>query len=170
MLWSESGPPPDTAGRPRAKPRKRTRLLTVLRVVPATAVAANVLDLFPDVTVDRKGHVVVVVVVVAVWMLAVPLLVVVERHYFDQAERLLLGLLHRHGHVFSEARGEPSAVHDGGRWVHRRVVARPEHGVKTERFSGARCYDGRCSHIKEPAIRSYLPLQPRRLSAVIPTP
>lgn len=96
-------------------------LLTVLCVVPATAIAANVLYLFPDVTVDRKGHVVVVV-----RMLAVPFLVA-ERHYFDQAERLFLGLLHRHGRVFSTLRGKPSAVHDGGRRIHRRVIGSPEH-------------------------------------------
>lgn len=96
-------------------------LLTVLRVVPAAAIAANVLYLFPDVTVDRKGHVVVVM-----RMLAVPFLVA-ERHDFDQAERLFLRLLHRHGRVFSAARAEPSAVHDGGRRIHRRVIDRLEH-------------------------------------------
>lgn len=82
--------------------RNRTRLepiLTVLCVVPAAAVAANVLDLFPDVTVDRKGYVVVVV-----RMVAVPFLVA-QRHYFDQAERLFLRFLHSHGRVFSAPRG-----------------------------------------------------------------
>lgn len=101
---------------------QRMSLLTVLRVVPATAIAANVLYLFPDVTVNRKGHVVVVV-----RMLAVPFLVVAERHYFDQAERFFLGFLHRHGCVFSEPRGKPSTVHDGGCGIHGRVVARLEH-------------------------------------------
>ena len=69
--------------------------LTVLCVVPAAAIAVNVLDLFPDVTVDRKGHVVVVVRMVAVSFL------VAQRHYFDQAERLFLRFPHRHGRVFS---------------------------------------------------------------------
>lgn len=80
------------------------------------------LYLFPDVTVDRKGHVVVVVV----RMLAVPFLAA-ERHYFDQAERLFLRLLHGYGRVFSAPRGKPSAVHDGGRRVHYRVIGRLEH-------------------------------------------
>lgn len=101
--------------------------LTVLRVIPAAAVAANVLDLLPDVTVDRKGHVVVVLRI-----LAVPLLVA-QRHDFDQAERLFLGLLHRHGRVFSAPRGKPGAVHDGGRGVHRRVIGRLEHYRDAER-------------------------------------
>lgn len=79
------------------------------------------LYLFPDVTVDGKGHVVVVVRI-----LAVPLLVA-ERHDFDQAERLFLRFLHRHGRVFSAPRGKPSTVHDGGRRIHRRVIGRLEH-------------------------------------------
>ena len=70
-------------------------ILTVPCVVPAAAIAANVLDLFPDVTVDRKWHVVVVVRMVAVSFL------VAQRHYFDQAERLFLRFPHRHGRVFS---------------------------------------------------------------------
>lgn len=113
-------------------------LLTVLGVVPPAAIAANVLDLFPDVTVDRKRNVVVVVV----RMLAVPLLVV-ERHDFDQAERLFLRFLHRHGRVFSASRGKPSAVHDGGRRIHGRVIGRFEHrGAKTEPCFSARRYYG----------------------------
>lgn len=96
-------------------------LLTVLRVVPAAAVAANVLYLFPDVTVDRKRHVVVVVRMLPVSLLAA------QGHYFDQAERLFLGFLHRHGRVFSAPRGKPSTVHDGGRRIHRRVIGRLEH-------------------------------------------
>lgn len=96
-------------------------ILTVLRLVPAAAIAANVLYLFPDVTVNRKGHVVVVM-----RMLAVPFLVA-ERHYFDQTERLFLRFLHRHGRVFSAPRDEPSTVHDGGRRIHRRVIGRLEH-------------------------------------------
>lgn len=105
--------------------RAKVALLTVLCVVPAAAIAANVLDLFPDVAVDRKGHVVVVVVEV-VRLLAVPFLAA-EGHYFDQAERLFLGLLHRHGHVFSAPRVKPGAVHNGGRGVHSRVIGCPEH-------------------------------------------
>ena len=110
-----------TAGLLWAKPHKGPELLTVLCVVPAAAIAANVLYLFPDVTVDRKGHVVVVV-----RMLAVPFLVA-ERHYFDQAKRFFLRFLHRYGR-FSAPRGKPSAVHDGGRRIHRRVMDRPKHG------------------------------------------
>lgn len=99
------------------------------------------LDLFPDVTVDVKGHVVVVVVVVMVLLLvllvlrllAVSLLVAAaaaaQRHDFDQAERLFLGFLHRHGRVFSAARGKPGAVHDARRGVHARVIGRLEHRV-----------------------------------------
>lgn len=98
-----------------------THILTVLCVVAAAAVAANVLDLFPDVTVDGKGHVVVVVRILAVPFLAA------QRHDSDQAERLLLRFLHRHGRVFSAPRGKPSAVHDGGRRIHRRVIGRLEH-------------------------------------------
>lgn len=96
------------------------------------------LDLFPDVAVDRKGHVVVVVVVVVlVRLLAVPFLAA-ERHDFDQAERLFLGFLHRHGRVFSAPRGKPSAAHDGGRRVHSRVIGRLEHR-ENESGSSARC-------------------------------
>ena len=138
--------------------------LTVLRVVPAAAVAANVLDLLPDVTVDRKGHVVVVLRI-----LAVPLLVA-QRHDFDQAERLFLGLLHRHGRVFSAPRGKPGAVHDGGRGVHRRVIGRLEHYRDAERREekkrrekktgmerlSARRYDGVGSDLKGPSIESNL--------------
>lgn len=119
-----------------APPGSVPRLLTVLRVVGAAAIAANVLDLFPDVTVDVKGHVVVVVVVVMVLLvvvLAVSLLVAAaaaaQRHDFDQAERLFLRFLHRHGRVFSAARGKPGAVHDARRGVHARVIGRLEHRV-----------------------------------------
>lgn len=108
-------------------------LLTILCIVPAAAIAANVLYLFPDLTVDRKGHVVVVLL-----MLAVPLLVV-ERHNFDQVERLLLRFVHRHGRVFSTPCCKPSTVHDGGRRIHRRVIDRLEHGdAKTDLCLSAR--------------------------------
>lgn len=112
--------------------------LTVLRVVGAAAVAANVLDFFPDVTVDVKGHVVVVVVMVPpplllllrlllLGLLAVSLLAA-QRHDFDQAERLLLGFLHRYGRVFSAARHrKPGAVHDARRGVNARVTGRLKH-------------------------------------------
>lgn len=99
----------------------RDSLLTVLRVVSAAAVAAYVFDLFPDLTVDCKRHVVVV------RMLAVPL-PAAQRHDLNQAEGFFLGLLHGHGRVFSAPRGEPGAVHDGGRRIHRRVIGRFEHG------------------------------------------
>lgn len=104
----------------------RAHLLTVLRVVPAAAVAANVLDFLADLTVDGERHAVVVVVL---QILAGALLVVTQRHDSDQAERLLrLGLLHGHGRVLSAARGgEPGAVDDGGRRIHGRVVHRLEH-------------------------------------------
>lgn len=116
--------------------------LTVLRVVGAAAVAANVLDFFPDVTVDVKGHVVVVVVMVPpplllLWLLLLLLrlvavsLLAAQRHDFHQAERLLLGFLHRYGHVFSEAsRRKPGAVHDARRGVHARVTGRLKHRVQ----------------------------------------
>lgn len=109
-----------------------------MRVVPAAAIAANVLYLFADVTVDRERHVIVVVV----RMLAVRLLVA-QRHYFDQAERLFLRFLHRHGRVFSAPRDKPSTVHDGGRRIHRRVIGRLEHRGREENGRGsfgARCY------------------------------
>lgn len=77
---------------------------------------------FPDVTVDRKGHVVVVVLMLGFFLL------VVEGHHFDQAERLLLGFLHCHGRVFSKPCCKPSPVHDGGRGTHHRVIGRLEHG------------------------------------------
>lgn len=131
--------------------RNRTKLvlLTVLRVVPAAAIAANVLYLFPDVTVDRKGHVVVEVV----RMVAVPFLVA-QRHYFDQAERLFLRFLHRHGRVFSAARGKPCTVHDGGRRIHRRVIGRLEHGdAKTEQCA---VFRGCGFKLKGQSIESYL--------------
>lgn len=110
--------------------------LTVLRVVGAAAVAADVLDFLPDVTVDVKGHVVVVVVMVPPPLLLLLrlrlrlllLLLAAQGHDFDQAERLLLGLLHRHGRVFSAARRrEPGAVHDARRGVHAGVTGRLKH-------------------------------------------
>lgn len=97
----------------RAPPGTEPILLTVLGVVPATAIAANVLNLFADVTVDGEGHVVVVVVL---RLQSGPFLAA-ERHYSDQAERLFLGFLRRHGRVFSAPRGEPSAAHEDGRRV-----------------------------------------------------
>lgn len=168
MMWLssahrslESWPSPDTdnildgstAGLLWANPpHTGCSLLTVLRIVPATAVAANVLDLFPDVTVNRKGHVVVVM-----RMLAVPFLVA-ERHYFDQAERLFLGFLHGHGRVFSAPRGKPSTVHDGGCRIHRRVIGRLEHWDAENRVVlQVRDVTTAWIYIKGPSIQSYLP-------------
>lgn len=98
-------------------------LLTVLGVVAATAIAANVLNLFADVTVDGEGHVVVVVVL----RLQPGPFLAAERHYSDQAERLFLGFLRRHGRVLSAPRGEPSAAHEDGRRVGCGVTGRLEH-------------------------------------------
>ena len=53
-----AGPPPLL---PRSPPPRRAPTLTVPGVLPATAVAANVFDLLAQLTMDRKGHVVVVV-------------------------------------------------------------------------------------------------------------
>lgn len=128
-------------------------ILTVLRVVPATAIAANVLYLFPDVTMDRKGHVVVVV-----RMLAVPFLVA-KRHYFDQAERFFLRFLHRYGRVFSAPRCKPSAVHDGGRRIHRRVIGRLEHLGREKNESSVSVRgvnDGVDFKLKGPSVESHL--------------
>lgn len=97
-------------------------------VVPATAIAANVLNLFADVTVDGKGHVVVVVVL---RLQSGPFLAA-QRHDSDQAECLFLGLLRRHGRVFSAPRGEPSAAHEDGRRVHCGVIGRFEHRRRGE--------------------------------------
>lgn len=98
-------------------------LLTVVGVVPATAIAANVFNLFADVTVDGERHVVVVVVL----RLQPGPLLAAQGHYSDQAERLFLGFLRRHGRVFSAARGEPSAAGEDGRRVHGGVIGRLEH-------------------------------------------
>lgn len=108
------------------------RLLTVLGFVPATAVAANVFDLFSDVTVYHEGHIVILVMlVVGLLMLGLlPFLIVVERHHSDQV-KCLLRFLHRHGHiVFHVARVvEPTPMHGGRRRIRRHgVVARFEHG------------------------------------------
>lgn len=102
-------------------------VLTILCLIPTAAIAANVLYLFPDVTVDGKGYVVVVV-----RMLAVPFLVA-HRHDFDQTERLFLRFLHRHHRVFSTHRGKPGAVHDGGRGIHGRVIGSLEHRCAEEK-------------------------------------
>lgn len=56
----------------------------------AAAVAAYVFDLFADVAVDHEGH---VVVMLLLWI--VVLLSVILRHHPDQAEALVLRLLHR---------------------------------------------------------------------------
>lgn len=140
-------------------------LLTLLCIVPAAAIAANVLYLFPDVTVNRKGHVVVVVVV---RMLAVPFLAA-QGHYFDQAERFFLRFLHGHGRVFSAPRGKPSTVHDGGCRIHRRVIGRLEHW-DAERRSSAPVRDVTTAwvQIKGPSIQSYLPSSKQLPSAVFP--
>lgn len=127
--------------------RTQLELLTVQGLVPAAAIAANVLYLFPDVTVDRKGHVVVVVQMVAVVFL------VAQRHDLDQAEALFLGLLHGHGRVFSAPRGNPSTAHDGGCGVHGGIVSRPEHG---DVGCGARRYDGVGFKLKHQSIESDL--------------
>lgn len=57
--------------------------LTVLRVVPSAAVAAYVLDLLPDVTVDGEGHGAVVVVVVVLLLLVVVVVVGGEENKHD---------------------------------------------------------------------------------------
>lgn len=80
-------------------------------------------NLFADVTVDGKGH---VVVVVMLRLQSGPFLAA-QRHYSDQAERLFLGFLRRHGRVFSAPRGEPRAAHEDGRRVDCGVIARLEH-------------------------------------------
>lgn len=109
------------------------RLLTVLGFVPATAVAANVFDLFSDVTVYHEGHIVILVMlVVGLLMLGLlPFLIVVERHHSAQVKCLLLRFLNRHRRiVFPEARVvEPTPMHGGRRRIRRHgVVARFEHG------------------------------------------
>lgn len=106
-------------------------LLTVLGVVPAAAIAANVLNLFADVTVDGEGHVVVVVVL----RLQPGPFLAAERHYSDQAERLFLGFLRRHGRVFPAPRGEPSAAHEDG--VGRGVIGRLEHRGTDNEWHGS---------------------------------
>lgn len=107
----------------RAAPGAEPILLTVPGVVAATAVAANVLNLFADVTVDGEGHVVVVVVL----RLQPGPFLAAQRHYSDQAERLFLGFLRRHGRVPSAPRGEPGAAHEDGRRVACGVIGRLEH-------------------------------------------
>lgn len=111
-------------------------LLTVVGVVPATAIAANVLNLFADVTVDGKGHVVVVVVL----RLQPGPLLAAQRHYSHQAERFFLRLLRRHGCVFSAPRGEPSAAHEDGRGVDCGVIGRLEHRGRGDECGASRCY------------------------------
>lgn len=120
---------------PEAPQRQNLILLTVQGVVAATAIAANVLNLFADVTVDGEGHVVVVVVL----RLQPGPFLAAERHYSDQAERLFLGFLRRHGRVFSAPRGEPSAAHEDGRRVDCGVTGRLEHrGSDDERGASMR--------------------------------
>lgn len=99
-----------------------------MSVVPATAIAANVLNLFADVTVDGKGHVVVVVVL---RLQSGPFLAA-QRHYSDQAKCLFLGFFRCHGRVFSAPRGEPSAAHEDGRRVDCGVIGRFEHRGRDE--------------------------------------
>lgn len=80
-------------------------VLTVLRVAAAAAVAAYVFDLLANVAVNHKGHV--VVMLLLLWILI--LLPVIQRHHPDQAEALVLRLLHPlpRGRVIA-----PDAVHD----------------------------------------------------------
>lgn len=121
---------------PGAAPGRGAILLTVVGVVPATAIAANVLNLFADVAVDGKGHVVVVVVL----RLQPRPLPAAQGHDSDQAERLFLRLLRRHGCIFSAPRGEPSAAREDGRRVDCGVIGRFEHrGLGCER-GASRCY------------------------------
>lgn len=83
-------------------------LLTVLRVAAAAAVAAYVFDLLANVAVNHKGHVVVMMLLLLLlWILI--LLPVIQRHHPDQAEALVLRLLHPlpRGRVIA-----PDAVHD----------------------------------------------------------
>ena len=91
-------------------------------IVPAAAIAANVLDFFADVTVYHKRHVVVVVMMrVALFFLGV------ERHHFNQVKRLLLRFLHSHGRILPVCCGQPTPMHDGGRGVRHWVTGRLEH-------------------------------------------
>lgn len=87
----------------------------------AAAVAAYVFDLFADVAVDHEGHVVVMLLLL-LWI--VVLLSVIQRHHPNQAEALVLRLLHRvpRGRVTA-----PDAVHD-------RVIRR-RHDGDDERVS-----------------------------------
>lgn len=111
-------------------------LLTVVGVVPATAIAANVLNLFADVTVNGKGHVVVVVVL---RLQSGPFLAA-QRHYSDQAECLFLGFVRRHLRVFSAPRGEPGAAHEDGRRVDCGVIGRFEHRGRDNEWCASRWY------------------------------
>lgn len=153
-----------TAGPPWTKPHVPSppvSVLTVLRVVSAAAVAANVLYLFSDVTVDGERYIVVVVAVPLVRILALAFLAG-QGHYFDQAERLLLRLLHRHRRVFHIPRGEPSAVHEGGCRIHARVIRRLEHfGEDAENKAVRRRAVCVWVGFKGPSIKSaYLPCFP----------
>ena len=85
------------------------------------------LDLFPDVTVDHEGHIVILVMLMVGLLL---FLIVVERHHSDQVKCLLLRFLNRHRRiVFPEARVvEPTPMHDCGPGIRsHRIVGSLEH-------------------------------------------
>lgn len=72
--------------------RRRMERLTVLRVGGAAAVAANVLDFFPDVAVNDEGH---GAVLVLLFPRICVLFFTVQIHHPDQAEAFLLSLVRR---------------------------------------------------------------------------
>lgn len=72
--------------------RRSLERLTFLRVGGAAAVAANVLDFFPDVAVDDEGH---GAVLVLLFPRVCVLFFTVQIHHPDQAEAFLLGLVRR---------------------------------------------------------------------------
>lgn len=109
--------------------------LTFLCIVPAAAIAANVLDLFPNVTVDHEGHIVVVV------MVGLFFFIIVNGHHSGQVKCLLLRFLHRHGRVvLPVSRGKPTPMlHDGGRGIRHGIVGRLEHRDAKKNGSASKC-------------------------------
>lgn len=105
-------------------------------IVAAATVAAYMLDLFSNVAMNHEGHVVVMVLMIC------RLLLVVERHHFNQAKALLLRLLYKHpcgrgGSVIPATRGKPVPMHDCRCRNRHRVVRGFKHGESREdlRFS-----------------------------------
>lgn len=126
------------------------RSLTILRVIPATAVAANMLNLLAYMTVNHEGH-------IAVGRCggsrgAGGVFLVTEGLHLHQIKRLLLRLLHCR--AVPVAGGEPGAVHDATRRIRHGVARGLQHesGQADRRPAARSCGSGKVIRRDSPRL------------------